>query len=35
MGNQNQLFEVTDCQQGFFRAKQAEECGYFCRQHLI
>lgn len=28
MGNQNQLFEIADRQQGFFTAKQAEECGY-------
>jgi predicted transcriptional regulator of viral defense system len=28
MGRQNQLFEVADRQQGFFTAKQAEECGY-------
>lgn len=28
MGNQNQLFEVADRQQGFFTAKQAESCGY-------
>lgn len=28
MGSQNQLFEVADRQQGFFTAKQAEECGY-------
>ena len=25
---QNQLFEIADRQQGFFTAKQAEECGY-------
>lgn len=28
MGSQNQLFEIADRQQGFFTAKQAEECGY-------
>jgi predicted transcriptional regulator of viral defense system len=28
MRSQNQLFEVVDRQQGFFTAKQAEECGY-------
>lgn len=28
MGNKNQLFETADRQQGFFTAKQAEECGY-------
>ncbi len=28
MGRQNQLFEIADRQQGFFTAKQAEECGY-------
>jgi predicted transcriptional regulator of viral defense system len=28
MGNQNQLFETADHHQGFFTAKQAEECGY-------
>ena len=28
MGNQNQLFDVADRQQGFFTAKQAEDCGY-------
>jgi predicted transcriptional regulator of viral defense system len=28
MGNQNQLFEIADRQQGFFTAKQAEKCGY-------
>lgn len=28
MNNQNQLFEVADRQQGFFTAKQAEDCGY-------
>lgn len=28
MGSQNNLFEIADRQQGFFTAKQAEECGY-------
>ncbi len=28
MGSKNQLFEIADRQQGFFTAKQAEECGY-------
>ncbi len=28
MGSPNQLFEAADRQQGFFTAKQAEECGY-------
>lgn len=28
MGDINQLFEIIDSQQGFFTAKQAEECGY-------
>ncbi|NGX50330.1 MAG: hypothetical protein K1060chlam2_00174 [Chlamydiae bacterium] len=28
MGNQNQLFKIAAPQQGFFTAKQAEECGY-------
>lgn len=28
MGNQNQLFDLADRQQGFFTAKQAEECSY-------
>lgn len=28
MGNQNQLFEIADRQQGFFTAKQAEESSY-------
>ncbi|MFQ5730026.1 MAG: type IV toxin-antitoxin system AbiEi family antitoxin domain-containing protein [Waddliaceae bacterium] len=28
MGSQNQLFEIADRQQGFFTAKQAEECSY-------
>ena len=28
MGNKNQLFAITDHQQGFFTAKQAEKCGY-------
>lgn len=28
MGDQNRLFEIADRQQGFFTAKQAEECGY-------
>lgn len=28
MGKQNQLFDTADRQQGFFTAKQAEECGY-------
>lgn len=28
MGDQNQLFEIADRQQGFFTAKQAESCGY-------
>ncbi|MCB1114142.1 MAG: type IV toxin-antitoxin system AbiEi family antitoxin domain-containing protein, partial [Chlamydiia bacterium] len=28
MGSQDQLFEIADRQQGFFTAKQAEECGY-------
>ncbi|MCH9624862.1 MAG: hypothetical protein S4CHLAM123_00240 [Chlamydiales bacterium] len=28
MRRQNQLFEIADRQQGFFTAKQAEECGY-------
>lgn len=28
MGSQSQLFEIADRQQGFFTAKQAEECGY-------
>jgi len=28
MGSQNQLFDIADRQQGFFAAKQAEECGY-------
>ncbi len=28
MGSQNQLFEIADRQQGFFTAKQAEECNY-------
>lgn len=28
MGNQNLLFDVADRQQGFFTAKQAEECGF-------
>jgi hypothetical protein len=26
MGSQNQLFKIADRQQGFFTAKQAEEC---------
>jgi len=28
MGSQNHLFEMADRQQGYFTAKQAEECGY-------
>lgn len=28
MGSQDQLFEIADRQQGFFTAKQAEQCGY-------
>lgn len=28
MGSQNQLFEIADRQQGYFTAKQAEECNY-------
>ncbi|MEZ5315470.1 MAG: type IV toxin-antitoxin system AbiEi family antitoxin domain-containing protein [Chlamydiales bacterium] len=28
MKSQDQLFEIADRQQGFFTAKQAEECGY-------
>ena len=28
MGNKHQLFDIADRQQGFFTAKQAEECGY-------
>lgn len=28
MGDKNRLFEIADRQQGFFTAKQAEECGY-------
>lgn len=28
MDSQNQLFDVADRQQGFFTAKQAEDCGY-------
>lgn len=28
MGKENQLFDVADRQQGFFTAKQAEECGF-------
>jgi len=28
MGSRDHLFEIADRQQGFFTAKQAEECGY-------
>ncbi len=28
MSNQDKLFEIADSQQGFFTAKQAEQCGY-------
>ncbi len=28
MGKQSKLFDIADRQQGFFTAKQAEECGY-------